>query len=29
MKAIFQWIYDKLTKALQEQIVLLEAQVEG
>lgn len=29
MKAIFQWIYDKLTKALQEHIVLLETQVEG
>ena len=29
MKAIFQWIYNKLTKALQEHIVLLETQVEG
>ena len=28
MKAIFQWIYDKLTKALQEHIALLEVQVE-
>ena len=29
MKAIFQWIYDKLTKALQEHIALLEVQVES
>lgn len=29
MKAIFQWVYDKLTRALQEHIVLLEAQVKG
>ena len=28
MKAIFQWIYDKFTKALQEHIALLEIQVE-
>ena len=29
MKAIFQWIYDKLTKVLQEHIALLEVQVES
>ena len=28
MKAIFQWIYDKITRALQEHIALLEVQVE-
>lgn len=28
MKAIFQWIYDKFTRALQEHIALLEVQVE-
>ena len=29
MKAIFQWIYDKFTRVLQEHIILLETQVES